>query len=95
MLLFPKKPKFMKSFTNKKITGCFTKNKNTLRFSCLSIVAKQSGFIPNFQMESIRLLLRRLLKKRAQIFFRIFPDKPITKKPEQIRMGRGKGSLKY
>ena len=49
----------------------------------------------NFQMEAIRLFLRRLLKKRAQIFFRVFPDQPITKKPNEVRLGRGKGSFKY
>ena len=46
-------------------------------------------------MESIRRFLRRTLKKKAQIFFRIFPNTPITKKPNDIRLGRGKGNLKY
>jgi large subunit ribosomal protein L16 len=66
-----------------------------LKFSKLGLIAKESGFIPNFQIEAIRLFLRRLLKKRAQIFFRIFPNQPITKKPNEVRLGRGKGNFKY
>ena len=58
-------------------------------------VAKESGIITNFQLESIRRFLRRFLKKKAQLFFRIFPNISITKKPNEIRLGRGKGKLKY
>jgi large subunit ribosomal protein L16 len=95
MLLFPKKPKFLKSFANKKITSNFSKKDNNFRFSRIGLIAKEAGFIPNFQIEAIRLFLRRLLKKRAQLFFRIFPNQPITKKPNEVRLGRGKGNLKY
>jgi large subunit ribosomal protein L16 len=95
MLLFPKKPKFLKSFANKKITSNFYKKDNNFRFSRIGLIAKEAGFIPNFQIEAIRLFLRRLLKKRAQLFFRIFPNQPITKKPNEVRLGRGKGNLKY
>jgi large subunit ribosomal protein L16 len=65
------------------------------QFANFCIVANQSGIITNFQMESIRRYLRRYLKKKAQIFFRIFPNTPITKKPNEVRLGRGKGNLKY
>ena len=95
MLLFPKKPKYFKSFSNRKIVSNFSKKDNILKFSKLGLIAKESGFIPNFQIEAIRLFLRRLLKKRAQIFFRIFPNQPITKKPNEVRLGRGKGNFKY
>jgi len=95
MLLFPKKPKFLKSFSNKKITSNSLKSNNLLRFSRLGLVTKEAGFVPNFQIEAIRLFLRRLLKKRAQIFFRVFPTQPITKKPNEVRLGRGKGNFKY
>ena len=94
MLLFPKKPKFLKSFSNKKFTGHLNK-KNSLKFSFVSIVSKENGFIPNFQMEAIRLYLRKMIKKKAQLFFRFFPNQPITKKPNEVRLGRGKGGLKY
>ena len=95
MLLFPKKPKFFKSFSNRKIVNSYKKKNNMLKFAKICLIAKEAGFIPNYQIESIRLFLRRLLKKRAQIFFRIFPDQPITKKPNEVRLGRGKGNFKY
>ena len=95
MLLFPKKPKFLKSFSNKKIVTNLNKKNNNLKFSNVGLVAKQSGFMPNFQIEAIRILLRRTLKKRSKIFFRIFPNQPITKKPNEVRLGRGKGNFKY
>ncbi len=95
MLLFPKKPKFFKSFSNKKIIKNVKKKNHIFKFSKLGLLSKESGFIPNYQIESIRLFLRRFLKKRAQIFFRFFPNQPITKKPNEIRLGRGKGPFKY
>ena len=95
MLLFPKKSKYLKSFSNKKITNNYIKNKNIFRFSKIGLIAKQAGFIPNYQIEAIRLFLRRLFKKHAQFFFRIFPNQPITKKPSEVRLGRGKGNFKY
>lgn len=95
MLLFPKKPNYVKSFSNKKKNLNFLENKNVFRFSYLTLIADDCGYIPNHQIEAIRLFLRRFLKKRAQLFFRIFPNQPITKKPNEVRLGRGKGNLKY
>ena len=95
MLLFPKKPKFIKSFSGNKIVSNYLKKYQTLKFSRIGLIAKEAGFIQNFQIEAIRLFLRRFLKKRAQLFFSIFPNQPITKKPNEIRLGRGKGNFKY
>ena len=95
MLLFPKKPKYLKSFSGKKIVNNCFKQGRIYRFSRLGIIVKKTGFIPSFQIEALRLFLRRLLKKRAQIIFRIFPNQVITKKPNEVRLGRGKGNLKY
>ncbi len=95
MLLFPKKPKFIKSFSGNKIVSNYLKKYQTLKFSRIGLIAKEAGFIPNFQIEAIRLFLRRFLKKRAQLFFSIFPNQPVTKKPNEIRLGRGKGNFKY
>ena len=58
-------------------------------------MSDQVGYISNHQIQAVRFFLRRFLKKRAQLFFRIFPNQPITKKPNQTRLGRGKGNLKY
>jgi ribosomal protein L16/L10AE len=69
MLLLPKKPKFLKSFASKKAATCFFKKQNKLKFSCVGLIAKESGFIPNFQIDAMRLFLRRFLKKKGQLFF--------------------------
>jgi large subunit ribosomal protein L16 len=95
MFLSPKKPKFSKSFSGKKISSKTNNKISFLRFSNFCLVASESGIITNFQIESIRRFLRKFLKKKAQIFFRLFPNIPITKKPNEVRLGRGKGKLKY
>ena len=95
MFLSPKKPKFNKSFSGKKIAPINDNKTTFLRFSNFCLIASEAGIITNFQMESIRRFLRRFLKKKGQIFFRIFPDIPITKKPNEVRLGRGKGKFKY
>jgi len=92
MLLSPKKSKFLKSFSNKQIG--LAKNAR-LNFGQISLVASQSTRLTNFQYESLRLFLRRYLKKTSQIFFKIAPNVPITKKPNEVRLGCGKGNVKY
>ena len=95
MILFPKKYKFIKPFSGKKLSLVEKHNIPLLRFGNLAIVAKENGKVTNFQLEALRRYLRRTLKKKAQIFFRLFPHIAITKKPNEIRQGRGKGGLKY
>jgi len=95
MLLFPKKPKFFKSFSNKNLTNNSKKFRNILKFSKICLIADQAGFISNFQIEAIKTMLKRLLKKKAKIFFRLFPSQSITKKPNEVRLGRGKGNMTY
>jgi len=95
MLLYPQKLKYNKSFSNKKIkTSKLVKPLKT-NFSHLSLISAKSGRISNFQLEALRKFLRRYLKKKAQIFFRVFPNTPITKKPNEVRLGRGKANLNY
>jgi large subunit ribosomal protein L16 len=97
MFLFSKKAVFNKSFSGRKLTKkktlntCLSLNKQ----GQISLVAKENGKITNFQIEAIRRFLRRFLKKKAQMFVQIFPNIPITKKPKDIRQGRGKGNVKY
>jgi large subunit ribosomal protein L16 len=95
MFLAPKKPKFTKSFSGKKTIPKNSKKNFTFLFSNYCLLARESGIITNFQIESIRRFLRRFLKKKGQIFFRVFPNIPTTKKPNEIRLGRGKGKFKY
>ena len=84
----------MKSFTGKKIASKNRKN-SSLKYSKISLLSAEAGYIPNYQIQAIKLSLRRIVKKRAQIFVRLVPNRPITKKPNELRLGRGKGNLKY
>jgi len=97
MFLFPQKAKYSKNFTGFKMFNKNFKNPtySTNRYGCISLVACEYGKITNFQQEAMRRFLRRFLKKKAQIFFRTFPNTPVTKKPNDVRQGRGKGSINY
>jgi len=94
-MLFPKKTKYSKSFSGKKLTPKVSAICRTNKYGNVMLVAAESGKVTNFQLEALRRFLRRFLKKKAQIFFRVFPSVPITKKPNDVRLGRGKGNLKY
>jgi len=97
MFLFPKNAKYTKSFSSKKLFAKNSKNSTIKfnRYACMSLIAMQAGKITNYQHESIRRFLRRFLKKKARVFFNTSPNIPITKKPNDVRQGRGKGPLKY
>jgi len=85
----------MKSFSGKKIIKKTINVKKTHIFSTISLLADESGKITSFQLESLRKCLRRFLKKKAQLFFRVFSQTPITKKSKNVRLGRGKASASY
>ena len=95
MLLFPKKPKFIKSFSSKQISKQTKNKRNSPTYSSLILVAAQSGFLTNFQISAIYKYLRKFTKRQGQIFLKNFPSIPITKKPSETRLGRGKGQTRY
>jgi large subunit ribosomal protein L16 len=64
-------------------------------FGSYGIKALENGFITAKQIETIRVLLNRICGKTGNIWIRIFPDKPITRKPLGVRMGSGKGNVEY
>ncbi len=64
----------------------------TLAFGSFGIKAMQSAWITGRQIEAARQAVTRHMKREGQIWIRIFPDKPITKKPAEVRMGKGKGA---
>ena len=68
---------------------------NYVAFGEFGIKAIQSGWITSRQIESARVAVTRHVKKGGKLFIRIFPDKPITKKPAETRMGKGKGSPEF
>ena len=68
---------------------------NQLAFGSFGIKALQQSFITGRQIEAARQAVTRHMKREGQIWIRIFPDKPITKKPAEVRMGKGKGAPEY
>ncbi|MBN1387760.1 MAG: 50S ribosomal protein L16 [Bacteroidales bacterium] len=65
---------------------------NQLAFGSFGIKALESAWITGRQIESARQAVTRHMKREGQLWIRIFPDKPITKKPAEVRMGKGKGA---
>ena len=92
-MLMPKKTKYRK-VQKGRIRG-HAKGGRTVLFGDYGLVAVDPGRITARQIESIRITMGRKLKKVGKLFLRIFPDRPITKKPAETRMGKGKGSPEY
>jgi large subunit ribosomal protein L16 len=65
---------------------------NTIAFGSFGIKALESSWITGRQIEAARIAVTRKMQRQGQIWIRIFPDKPITKKPAEVRMGKGKGA---
>lgn len=68
---------------------------NQLAFGSFGIKSLESAWITGRQIEAARIAVTRHMQRQGQIWIRIFPDKPITKKPAEVRMGKGKGAPEY
>ena len=68
---------------------------NKLSFGEFGLMSLQPGWITSRQIEAARIAMSRKIKRGGKIWIRIFPDKPITKKPAETRMGTGKGGVEY
>ena len=68
---------------------------SVVTFGIYALKAITGGRITNRQIESARIAMTRYMKREGQVWIRIFPDKPITRKPQEVRMGKGKGSLDH
>lgn len=90
-MLQPKKTKYRKQHKGR-IKGK-SKRGYFISFGTCALMALSSGRITARQIESARVVINRQTKKYGKLWIRIFPDKPITKKPAEIRMGKGKGSV--
>lgn len=66
-----------------------------LAFGSFGLKAMESTFITDRQIEAARVALTRYMKREGKVWIRIFPDKPLTKKPAEVRMGKGKGALDH
>lgn len=91
-MLQPKKYKFLKKQKGR-IKGRFENRSNNLKFGVFGIQALEAGKLTARQIEAIRRTITNLTKREAKIWIRVFPDFPVTAKPTEIRMGRGKGSV--
>jgi large subunit ribosomal protein L16 len=89
-MLSPKRVKFRKMFKGR--TRGHAQRGSTVAFGTYGLQALEPGWISNRQIEAARVALTRHIKRGGKVWIRIFPDKPITKKPAETRMGKGKGS---
>lgn len=90
MALMPKRTKFRKMQKGHK-TG-LSKAANFVDFGEYGMQALDRGWITNHQIEACRVAINRYLNRKGNLFIRIFPDKSVTKKPAETRMGKGKGA---
>ncbi len=92
-MLMPKKVKFRKMqkgrMNGKAIRG------STVSFGEYGLKALEPGWITSAQIEAARIAITRHAKRGCKLWIRVFPDKPITKKPAETRMGKGKGAPEY
>ena len=89
-MLAPKRVKFRKRFKGR--TNGMATSGNTIAFGHYGLISLDPGWITNRQIEAMRVAVTREMKRGGKVWIRIFPDKPITKKPAETRMGKGKGN---
>ncbi|HEX6993832.1 MAG TPA: 50S ribosomal protein L16 [Gammaproteobacteria bacterium] len=92
-MLQPKRTKFRKQFKGRN-TGLATRG-NTVSFGEYGLKAVGRGQLTARQIEAARRAMTRHVKRGGKIWIRVFPDKPITKKPLEVRQGKGKGNVEY
>lgn len=92
-MLMPKKTKYRK-VQRGRLTGQ-SKGCRTVHFGEFGLMAVEPVWLTARQIEAVRVTVSRKLKKLGELFLRVFPDKPITKKPAETRMGKGKGSPEF
>ncbi|MBI3501045.1 MAG: 50S ribosomal protein L16 [Bacteroidetes bacterium] len=92
-MLQPKKTTFRKM--HKMVPSGNARRGTTLAFGSFGIKATETAWVTARQIEAARVALTRHIGRDAKVWLRIFPDKPITKKPAEVRMGKGKGNPEY
>lgn len=92
-MLMPKRVKRRKQFRGR-MTGTATRG-NTITYGDFGILATEPGWITSNQIEAARVAMTRYVKRGGKVWIKVFPDKPVTKKPAETRMGSGKGAPEY
>lgn len=93
MVLMPKRVKYRK--LQKGVRRGVATTGFTLAFGEYGLKALENGWLKNTQIEAVRVILARQLNKGGRMWIRVFPDKSITRKPAEVRMGKGKGDLDH
>ena len=92
-MLMPKRTKHRKVHRGK-MRGKATRG-NFIAYGDYALQATECGWVKSNQIESARVAINRYVKRGGQVWIKIFPDKPVTEKPAETRMGSGKGSVEY
>ena len=92
-MLQPKRTKYRK-MQKGRVTGLAYRG-SSIDFGSFAIKSLEVSWITARQIEAARIAMTRAMKREGQVWIRIFPDKPITKKPAEVRMGKGKGAPEY
>lgn len=92
-MLLPKRVKYRRVMRGR-MTGKALRG-NTLTYGSYGLQALEPGWIKSNQIEAARVAMTRYIKRGGQVWIKIFPDKPVTEKPAETRMGSGKGSPEY
>ena len=92
-MLQPKRTKFRK-MQKGRVRGIAQRG-HTIAFGSYGLKSLEPGWITSRQIEAARIAMTRYMKREGNVWIRIFPDKPITKKPAEVRMGKGKGAPEY
>ena len=92
-MLQPKRTKYRKMHKGR-VKGLAQRG-HELSFGNFGLKSLEPGWITSRQIEAARIAMTRAMKREGQVWIRIFPDKPITKKPAEVRMGKGKGAPEY
>src|SRR6266704_251308 len=89
-MLAPKRIDFRQTVKDR--TSGIARRGNTVAFGEFGLMSLEPGWVTNRQLEASRVAMTREMKRGGKVWIRIFPDKPITKKPAETRMGKGKGN---
>jgi large subunit ribosomal protein L16 len=92
-MLLPKKTKFRKVQRGRR-RGT-SKGQTSVQFGDFGLKALENGWITNRQIEAARIAMTRKIKRGGKVWINVFPDKPVTQKPAETRMGSGKGSPEH
>ena len=92
-MLQPKKTKYRKQQKGR-VRGNATRG-FTVSFGSFGLKALDTCFLTSKQLEAARVALNRFMKREGQVWIRVFPDKPMTRKPAEVRMGKGKGAPEF